>query len=500
MTPLSPAQQRTFDWFLAQWSHDNLFLLTGAAGSGKSTLVRHLHHHFGGLLLSIRDLVDASLGREPLALEDVFTTRLREAFAQHDVVFLDELQLFTEPLTGCGSYPRSGWLDAHFESIRALLAGSTRKLVLVHHYTMPGFFSYCGRHKHLPAPRPEDYAFFGRTFLGELAGRLDFDKIHRFAPHLNGYQWSRTCQHAARDETLDTDRFLDVLRRFGLTSNVDLEEVQNVSLADLAGVDNVVRNLETHVVLPLENDELATRFGLKAKRGVLLLGPPGTGKTTVGRALAHRLKGKFFLIDGTLISGTERFYHAIHRIVEKAKENAPSVLFIDDSDVIFQGGEELGLYRYLLTMLDGLESARSGRVCVMLTAMELAALPPALLRSGRIELWLEMKLPDEAARAAILGRHLADWPAEYGAFDLCPLVERSAGFTGADLKRLAEDGRNLFAFDLALHRPTRPPLDCFLEAAATIRANKSASDEADAHGRRQRATRVLAASPDGHPR
>ena len=75
--------------------------------------------------------------------------------------------------------------------------------------------------------------------------------------------------------------------------------------------------------------------------------------------------------------------------------------------MIFESGEELGLYRYLLTMLDGLESESAGRVCVMMTAMDVGSLPPALVRSGRIELWLETRLPDDAARGAILRAQLA---------------------------------------------------------------------------------------------
>src|SRR5207245_4610896 len=141
------------------------------------------------------------------------------------------------------------------------------------------------------------------------------------------------------------------LRTKRLTSNVNLEEVEAVDLTQLKGVDDVLRSLGRNIVLPLENDYLATELGLRAKRGVLLYGPPGTGKTTVGRALAHRLKGKFFLIDGTFISGTARFYGMVAQVFEMAKQNAPSVIFIDDSDVVFENGEEAGLYRYLLTLL-----------------------------------------------------------------------------------------------------------------------------------------------------
>jgi len=261
---------------------------------------------------------------------------------------------------------------------------------------------------------------------------------------------------------------------------VDLEEVQEVDLRDLKGIDDVLRQLEINIALPLENDALANQFKLRSKRGVMLYGPPGTGKTTVGRALAHRLRGKFFLIDGTFIAGTNNFYNKIHQVFESAKENAPSVIFIDDADTIFEDGEERGLYRYLLTMLDGLESESAGRVCVMLTAMNVANLPPALVRSGRVELWLEMKLPDVEARTLILQRHVAALPEELRNLDIPSLISATESFTGADLKRLVEDGKAIYAYDKAKQHDLQTPTDYFLKAIEGVRENKQRYAEAEA--------------------
>jgi ATP-dependent 26S proteasome regulatory subunit len=152
--------------------------------------------------------------------------------------------------------------------------------------------------------------------------------------------------------------------------------------------------------------------------------------------------------------------------------------------VIFESGQELGLYRYLLTMLDGLESASAARVCVMLTAMDVSSLPPALIRSGRIELWLEMPLPDEAARERILLQHIGQSSTLAG-LNLTPLIHASEGFTGADLKRLVEDGKNLLAYDRARQRPTREIIAYFLEAVDTVRANKERYAQAEAAAARQ---------------
>ena len=275
--------------------------------------------------------------------------------------------------------------------------------------------------------------------------------------------------------------FIEYLRSQRLASNVDLGEVQTVNLKDLKGVDDVLRNLEINIVLPLENDELANQLKLRSKRGVLLYGPPGTGKTTVGRALAHRLKGKFFLIDGTFIAGTQQFYQRINQVFEAAKENSPSVIFIDDADAIFEDGEERGLYRYLLTMIDGLESESIGRVCVMMTAMDVAHLPPALVRSGRVELWLEMKLPDPQARTQIFSEHLEKLPAEIRNVDVPQLIASTDGFTGADIKRTVEDAKAIYAYDKSRRAELRPVTDYFLSAVEAVRENKAHYAAAQAH-------------------
>jgi predicted AAA+ superfamily ATPase len=487
---LSPTQQSAFDHLLQSLPLFNFVGVVGAAGAGRTAVLRKLHAEVGGRYLTMKDYIDALRPQHPLALEETLEALLMQSLQNHEHVFVDDLSVVANVTSaGCGAYPRAGLLTAALKPLTAYAEESQKKLIFAADYALQpleqmGFVAHIGNFT------PADYEFLNHIYLGpELTARLDHAKIHRFAAHLNCYHLKTVGLLLRQTEGLDTQGYIDYLLSQRLASNVDLGEVQRVTLADLKGVDEVIRSLETHIILPLENDALAAELQLRPKRGVLLVGPPGTGKTTVGRALAHRLKSKFFLIDGTIISGTQHFYQSVHWIFENAKRNAPSIVFVDDSDAIFESGEELGLYRYLLTLLDGLESASSGRVCVMMTAMDIAHLPPALIRSGRIELWLEMRLPDEAARAAILQQCLAPVAPALGPVDFARIATVTDGFTGADLKRLFEDGKNLLAADKAQGRPLQPTLAYFLTAVEAVRASKAHYAQADARARSQRPRR-----------
>jgi len=385
----------------------SICVLSGETGSGKSMVLRHLHREIGGGFLSIADLLDVSSKRHPLSVEETLFDVVLAALKQHSTVIVDDFETLFNAFCGGHFYPRAGWMEAPALALCTYAIQSGKKLILSYGGMLPQAFRERCFTASISRFRIEDYASLVTAWLGpDAAAIINFDKIYRFAPKLNAHQLKSTCDWLRPQGEITTDLFIEYLRSQRLASNVDLEEVQHVDLRDLMGVDDVLRSLEINIALPLENDQLANELNLRSKRGVLLYGPPGTGKTTVGRAFAHRLKGKFFLVDGTFIAGTGDFYSRVHHVFQAAKENAPAVIFIDDADAIFEDGEERGLYRYLLTMLDGLESESSGRVCVMLTAMDVNHLPPALVRSGRVELWLEMRLPDRGARLGILQRHL----------------------------------------------------------------------------------------------
>lgn len=469
---LTPAQQRAAAGLLGGIGRGDVVVLRSECGRGKTTILGRLHEQVGGVLVSAREFMATLMTRRPEAIEEAFVDTLTAALTSHDLVLFDDLHLITSVTTGC-DYPRPYLLDTALAAVLGEAAARGKKLVFAvdESYT-PAPLRFRAYSWHIAQFAAEDYECICRAYLGRQGEALDYAQIYRFAPSLNAHQLKAAGRWLSGEAGLNTQSVIEHLRAHNMASNVELEEVPPVDWNALRGVDDVIEALEAKIALPLENDILAAEMRLKPKRGVLLGGPPGTGKTTIGRALAHRLKSKFFLIDGTAVAGSGDFYDQVSEVFDAAKRNAPAIIFIDDADVIFEGGQERGFYRYLLTMLDGLESAKAEQVCVMMTAMDVGSLPPALVRSGRVELWLEMRLPDVAARAAIFAERVSALPPPIGAVDVCTLAAASRGLTGADLKAVVEDGKLLFAHDKALGRPLRPVEAYFLKAIETVRANR----------------------------
>ena len=490
-TELSPSQRVAFDTAMAALETTSTAVVHCADGLGRTTVLRALHESLGGVFLGGKELLEASRDAHPLATDETVHALIARALASSDVVVFDDLHLLANATTFWQVYPRGGFLLDAIVALTATAEETGKTLVFgADGRTATTLLARMDRAV-IPDLTVDDFRHVIAAWAGaERAASLDVTKIHRFAPKLNARQLRRTSETLAhRTDELSTEAFLAHIAEHHLASNVRMGEVQDVDLSDLRGMEDVLEALEASVVFPLENAELAAEFRLRPKRGVLLAGPPGTGKTTIGRALARRLRGKFFLLDGTVISGSRDFYERVKRLFDLAKRNAPAIIFIDDSDVIFEANNETGLYRFLLTMLDGIESETAGQICVMLTAMDVGNLPPALVRSGRIELWLETRLPDSTARAQILADRCAELPASVGSVDIDRIAAATEGMSGADLKRMVDDGKLLYAFDLARARPLDTITDYILAALETVRANKHQYATAEARARGLRPAR-----------
>ncbi len=231
------------------------------------------------------------------------------------------------------------------------------------------------------------------------------------------------------------------------------EGTTGVKFLDVAGVDEAKAELQ-EIVDFLKNAEKYSRLGAKIPKGVLLVGPPGTGKTMLAKAIAGEAGVPFFSISGSefieLFVGVGA--SRVRDLFEQAKKQAPCIVFIDELDALgksrgsgnFAGGndEREQTLNQLLTEMDGFD-ANTGVILLAATNRP-EVLDPALRRPGRFDRQVVVDRPDKIGREAILNVHARSVKLANDV-DLATIAVRTPGFAGADLANLVNEAALLAA-------------------------------------------------------
>jgi proteasome regulatory subunit len=228
---------------------------------------------------------------------------------------------------------------------------------------------------------------------------------------------------------------------------MEVEEAPSVSYNDIGGLNEQILEIRETVELPLLHPEIFEEIGIDPPKGVLLCGPPGSGKTLVAQAVAKETNSTFLRVIGSEF--VQKFIgegaRLVREVFQLAREKSPSIVFIDEIDAVASRRLEIATsgdrevqrtLMQLLSALDGFDARGDVRIIAATNRPDI--LDPALLRPGRFDRVIEFPFPDEEARLEIFAIHtrkmnLSDH------VDLDGLVKMTDGATGADIKSICTE-------------------------------------------------------------
>ncbi|MGI0061608.1 MAG: AAA family ATPase, partial [Nitrosotalea sp.] len=228
-----------------------------------------------------------------------------------------------------------------------------------------------------------------------------------------------------------------------ILTETSIDKKVRVTFDEIGGLKTQTKRMREIVELPLKHPEVFTRLNVEPHSGILLYGPPGCGKTLIAKVLASESEANFYSINGPEIMN--KYYGEtearLRDIFKEAKENSPSVIFIDEIDAIAPkreeayGDVEKRVVAQLLALMDGLTDR--GNVIVLGATNRPESVDPALRRPGRFDREIEITVPNADGRLEILQIHTRGMPLQD--VDLKVLAAELHGYTGADIKSLCRE-------------------------------------------------------------
>ena len=440
------AERYGIDW--------NGILLHGPPGVGKTFFARAIAGEYGLNLIHVStgDLVSSLQGGSAQNIDKAFETALQNLPC---VLFFDEFDSVAQRRDSTPDQESRRTvnqlltsLEAHRGERELLVMAATNSIEHLDPAVIrPGRFD---RHIRIDLP---DAKARRAIFEAELADRpaasgIALDELVTRTEGMTPAAIAKIVDTAAlevfreaaqtgKQLELDTTHLVSAIERYGGQDRPTVEHWNWDSLVLPPAIKAQLQQLQAVI----EDPESARRFGVEPPTGLLLAGPPGTGKTTVAKVLAAQARASFYPISGAdviskWVGESER---NIRQLFQRARENRPSIVFIDEIDAIAgrRGSVEThdSHVNQLLSEIDGVSGQRG--VFIVGASNRPDQLDPALLRGGRLSRTIVLGLPDEEGRLAMLRLHTARMPTV--GVRLEELATATDGMSPADLKSLAQE-------------------------------------------------------------
>lgn len=263
-----------------------------------------------------------------------------------------------------------------------------------------------------------------------------------------------------------------------------VREKPDIQFDDIAGLDDVKAEIYLKMIYPFRHPDLAQRYGIDVGGGLLLFGPPGTGKTMIAKAVSCELDATMFVISPAQVMSkwVGEAEKNIRKLFEAAKAEPKSVIFIDEVESLVprrRSSDSTVMQRVVPQILQELEGfdRRAGRALLFMGATnEPWSLDPAMMRPGRLDMKVLVPLPDPAARFKLFEIYLAGRPLADDV-NLALLVEKTAGYSGADIKAICTRAATRPFLESVTGAPPRDiTLDDLLNVIAATPPSVSAKD------------------------